>query len=239
MPITAGSSGLQNAISKGASTSLAFASSRPDAVAGAVIIVAVSCDNLTVTTPTVTLSKAAGETANWAYQTTDSPASAGTGVRGTLGIIKTTVPWTSHVITATFSASVAAKVMVSRVMLGADTTWVQGPYRYTGASTSGWISYDAALPGGVEDGTIIAWFTENATWPDSAQPSSGAATSGGSAATNAGVTLWHGNATSSYGAPSSSALIDGGHIAGRLAEAGTTPPVEPPVVLFAGWGIPI
>lgn len=108
--------------SKTAGTTLALAADTA-VVAGTLYVVMTTFDNLSATTPTITIDVPGGESAAWTYVHMDSPqAAAGAGVRGAIAYILTTVSWASFAPTITYSGSITAKCAAYYAYSGASTT---------------------------------------------------------------------------------------------------------------------
>jgi hypothetical protein len=178
--------------SKSAGTTL-FLGTSGTRVAGKTLAVGLTFDNLSATTPTISINKPAGETNDWVIAYHNSPQSAGAGgVRGAIAVIQTTVDWSATNVTVTFSGSITAKGAVIKVFSGATATERAAA---SGTTSSGAKSSSAS--GQVGDLVLILGSTEQdngnpAVWSSSdetiqSQVSSG--TSGGSAVTNATATF--------------------------------------------------
>lgn len=176
---------------KASGTTLSFASL--SASVGEVIVIAVATDNLSATTPTVSSISGVpgGETNSWSSLSGDSPqATAAAGTRGTVLLIKASVAWSNVTLTINLSGAVTAKAAVlGKFPPGGAHSISQSEV------TTGSVGVGDGLPANAGDIVFgVAWTEDNAppgvnTVNQASTDIGGIATTGGGAATNAGVRL--------------------------------------------------
>lgn len=218
--------------------------------AGRVIIVMQAFDNTGTSTPTVSLSKPAGESASWQTVYSDSPvANSGQGLRTAISWIKTTVTWTtSDIITITYSASITAKVARYFTLTGADVTQTVegnagrtgtgGVLGSTGTRDLGTNQYCVSVVGQESDSTTLA-------------ATAGAGASGLYIITNSTVSTTGGGAASNISMGSICIANDGSTVSFALDDSGSANAdiagvfvflegeTSVPALTDAHWGIPL
>jgi hypothetical protein len=166
--------------------------------AGDLIWVAVACDNLSGTTPTISsVSKPAGETGTWVVEQEagSTTTSAAGGVRVIIAAIEVLGggTWDGHTVTITLSGTVTAKAM----HIGCIKSSIGGVVSATGWGSSASASSPAtgySYPSTGYAAMIVAYGQESATAPGftggfyNYASTAATATSGGGAASNIGIT---------------------------------------------------
>jgi hypothetical protein len=123
---------------------------------GKMLAVAIAVDNLTASTPTLTLTKPGGESANWNYVQVNSPQSGGAaGVRTYLAYIFPTMDWVGTDTTFTLSGSVTAKGWTYKILSGVSST-----LRATTITGNGGVSGQTPTASVVGDLFLMALGTE-------------------------------------------------------------------------------
>lgn len=210
--------------------------------AGDTIIVGLVCDNTGTSTPTCSLNKPGGESANWSvYDGPSSTSSSGGGVRVYLGFITTTQAWSSQTITATLSEAVTAKAMVIAKMTG-------GTFALRGANsgTSTTNSASASVLG-VQSGDIAFSFSGVENISSSISSVSGfatggwqASTSGQGATSNVFGVMYYGAITSESSAGTGVTFASGGDtsivvVVAQAPSSGTTHSADGTLAVAAGF----
>jgi hypothetical protein len=209
--------------------------------AGFLIVVGGTADNLTASTPTLSLNKPAGETNSWTVVQANSPvATAAGGVLTYLAYILSTTSWAATAITATWSGSVQARAGSIKTFTGATvttraaaTTGTLAGSLQTASPTSpaGTQVGDLVLLAGASeqpaDGTTPDWTSAGETV--TSQQKTG--TTGGSGVTNCTVSLAYATpGTAGARTYTISQVTDGGYILLALAAAAAAAPALPIIV---------